>query len=124
MNGLHLINQVAIDQSGAISLSHDLDDDGYNVISIAQNFTGMSDGMKEIQAAIEAGRFHHDGNSIMSWCVGNVTGKYLYGSDDIVRPTKEGRDSKIDGAVALIMAVGRILAEPARFRSIYEEGEL
>ncbi|CDG88041.1 hypothetical protein XBFFR1_200001 [Xenorhabdus bovienii str. feltiae France] len=31
------------------------------------------------------------------------------GNDDIVRPIKEHKDSKIDGAVALIMAMGRAI---------------
>ena len=37
--------------------------------------TNMSDPMKELEAAIESGRFHHDGNPIMTWCIGNVVGK-------------------------------------------------
>ncbi|MCY1382263.1 Phage Terminase [compost metagenome] len=65
--------------------------------------------MKELEAAIRSGRFHHDGNPIMTWCIGNVIGKNLPGNDDVVRPIKQGNDNKIDGAVALIMAVGRAM---------------
>ena len=65
--------------------------------------------MKELEAAIEAGRFHHDGNPIMTWCISNVIGKFLPGNDDVVRPIKQGDDNKIDGAVALIMAIGSVL---------------
>ncbi|TOL43867.1 terminase, partial [Vibrio parahaemolyticus] len=46
---------------------------------------------------------------IMTWCMGNVVGKYLPGNDDVVRPIKEQNENKIDGAVALIMAVGRAM---------------
>jgi phage terminase large subunit-like protein len=46
----------------------------------------------------------------MTWCIGNVIGKNLPGNDDVVRPIKQGDDNKIDGAVALIMAIGRVLA--------------
>ncbi|MCU0009851.1 hypothetical protein [Escherichia coli] len=35
--------------------------------------------MKELEAAIESGRFHHDGNPIMTWCIGNVVGKTIPG---------------------------------------------
>jgi phage terminase large subunit-like protein len=38
-----------------------------------------------------------------------VVGKHLPGNDDVVRPIKQGDDNKIDGAVALIMAIGRVL---------------
>lgn len=104
------IREAPIDPHGATGLSHDLDDEGFNPITITQNYTNMSDGMKELEAAIEAGRFHHDGNPIMTWCIGNVIGKHLPGNDDVVRPIKQGEDNKIDGAVALIMAIGRVLA--------------
>ncbi|AXA66741.1 terminase large subunit [Pseudomonas oryzihabitans] len=100
-----------IDPHGATNLSHQLDDEGLTPVTISQTFTSMSDPMKELEAAIESGRFHHDGNPIMTWCIGNVVGKNLPGNDDIVRPIKQGDDNKIDGAVALIMAVGRAMAK-------------
>ncbi|MBD8790955.1 terminase large subunit [Pseudomonas syringae] len=108
------IRECPIDPHGATGLSHNLDDEGFNPITITQNYTNMSDPMKELEAAIESGRFHHDGNPIMTWCIGNVIGKNLPGNDDVVRPIKQCDDNKIDGAVALIMAIGRILSgEPA-----------
>lgn len=101
--------EAAIDPHGATALAHKLDDEGMEPVMIHQNFTGMSDGMKELEAAIASGRFHHDDHPVLTWCIGNVVGKYLAGSDDIVRPIKEYPDSKIDGAVALIMAIGRAM---------------
>ena len=98
-----------IDPHGATNLSHQLDDEGLTPITITQNYTNMSDPMKELEAAIASGRFHHDGNPIMTWCIGNVIGKTLPGNDDVVRPIKQGNDNKIDGAVALIMGVGQVL---------------
>lgn len=98
-----------LDPFGATALAHQLQDEGMDAIAIPQNYTHMSDPMKELEAAIESGRFHHDGNSLMTWCIGNVLGKHLPGNDDIVRPVKESADQKIDGAVALIMALGRVM---------------
>ncbi|GLS83230.1 terminase large subunit [Paraferrimonas haliotis] len=103
------VNESAIDPHGATNLSHQLADEGLTPITITQNYTNMSDPMKELEAAILAGRFHHDGHPIMTWCVGNVVGKYLPGNDDIVRPIKQKPTNKIDGAVALIMAIGRAM---------------
>lgn len=108
-NHLAPVRECPIDPHGATGLSHDLDDEGLNPVTITQNYTNMSDPMKELEAAITAGRFHHDGNPIMTWCIGNVIGKFLPGNDDVVRPIKQGEDNKIDGAVALIMAIGRVL---------------
>ncbi|EMO3591457.1 terminase large subunit [Proteus mirabilis] len=103
------IEESPIDPHGATNLSHHLADEGLNPITIVQNYTNMSDPMKELEAAIASGRFHHDGNPIMTWCIGNVVGKFLPGNDDVVRPIKEQNENKIDGAVALIMAIGRAM---------------
>jgi len=105
------VKECPIDPHGATGLAHELEDEGLTPVVITQNYTNMSTPMKELEAAILSGRFHHDGNPIMTWCVGNVIGKNLPGNDDVVRPIKQGNDNKIDGAVALIMAVGRVMAQ-------------
>lgn len=38
-----------------------------------------------------------------------LAGKTIPGNDDVVKPVKEQAENKIDGAVALIMAVGRAM---------------
>ena len=38
-----------------------------------------------------------------------MVGKTVPGNDDVVRPIKEIPENKIDGAVALMMAIGRIM---------------
>ncbi|MDC9623662.1 terminase large subunit [Xenorhabdus sp. XENO-7] len=113
-----------IDPHGALSLEHLLQDEGLEPVRIVQNYTHMSDPMREIEAALASGRFHHDGNPIMTWCFQNVVGRYLPGSDDVVRPTKEGNENKIDGAVAAMMGVGRtLLNEPKDFLSYLDPDE-
>ena len=109
-NRLCPVKESPIDPFGATGLSHDLEDEGLTPVVVTQNYTNMSAPMKELEAAIESGRFHHDGNPIMTWCISNVIGKNLPGNDDVVRPIKQGNDNKIDGAVALIMAIGRAIA--------------
>ncbi|MEB5483878.1 terminase large subunit [Burkholderia pseudomallei] len=122
-NRLCPVQCTPLDPHGATNLSHQLEDEGLTPVTIVQNYTNMSDPMKEVEAAITAGRFHHDGNPIMTWCVSNVIGKNLPGNDDVVRPIKQGNDNKIDGAVALIMAVGRaMLADRVDAESIYDQG--
>lgn len=98
-----------IDPHGAANLSHQLDDAGLNPVTIQQGYKNLSDPMKELEAAILTGRFHHDGHPIMTWCVGNVVAKYMPGNDDVMRPIKQGDQNKIDGAVALIIAIGRAM---------------
>ena len=112
------VKESAIDPHGATALAHDLDDEGLEPITITQNYTNMSDPMKELEAAIITGRFHHDGHPIMQWCVSNIIGKYLPGNDDVVRPIKEKASNKIDGAVSLIMAIGRAMLAKETFNPL------
>ena len=102
-------------------------DEGLEVVTITQNYTNLSDPMKELEAAVNSGRFHHDGNPIMTWNISNVIGKHLVGNDDIVRPIKQKAINKIDGAVALIMAIGEAMLqerEPVEPDSIYDTAEV
>ncbi|HCU0423529.1 terminase large subunit [Klebsiella aerogenes] len=119
------VSEIPIDPSGATALSHELQDHGFDPISIRQDYTNMSTPMKELEAALAGGRFHHDGNPVLSWCISNVIGKNLPGSDDIVRPTKGDKQSKIDGATALFMAIGRaMLNGRASNQSVYDEEDV
>ncbi len=79
-NKISPVSESPIDPFGATGLSHDLADEDLNPVTIIQNYTNMSDPMKELEAAIESGRFHHDGNPIMTWCIGNVVGKTIPGT--------------------------------------------
>lgn len=118
------IAQCPIDPYGATSLRHMLEEEGLEPVEIRQNFTHMSDPMREIEAALISGRFHHDGHPVMNWCISNIVGQYLPGSDDIVRPGKEGRQNKIDGAVGLMMGLGRAMLNSSVMTSVYDEEDI
>lgn len=67
----------------------------------------MSEPMKELEALVLAGRFHHDGCPILTWMISNVVAHS--NSNDDIMPRKEFPENKIDGAVALIAALGRAI---------------
>jgi phage terminase large subunit-like protein len=70
--------------------------------STVQNF---SEPIKELDAAVHAGRIEHDGNPVLSWCMGNVIGQADRRGN--LYPTKQRPENKIDAAVSLIMGVAR-----------------
>ena len=69
-----------------------------------QNF---SPAIIALDAAMRAGRLRHDGNPVLTWCIGNVVGKADRRGN--LYPTKSRPDQKIDAAVALMMAIGRTM---------------
>jgi phage terminase large subunit-like protein len=70
----------------------------------------MSPPMKELARLMSQStrRIHHDGNPVMTWMMGNVTARM--DAKDNVYPRKEFEQNKIDGPVALMMAIGRSMA--------------
>lgn len=104
------ITCIPIDPHGATGISHDLMDEGLEVVTVPQNYTQMTAPMKELEAAIEGGRFHHDGNPLMTWCIGNMVAA-MTRDEKMLRPVKEKKENKIDGAVALLMALSRIIPD-------------
>lgn len=80
------------------------------VINFNQTVRNMSEPMKEVEARVISRRLWHDGNPAMTWMMGNVVCKI--DAKENVYPRKESESDpncKIDGPVALITAMGRVL---------------
>ena len=83
----------------------------FECIEFTQGPALISEPMKETEAMILDGCFLHDGNKVLTWMFGNVikkTGK-SGGSVKYAYPTKQIESNKIDGAVASIMNIARIM---------------
>lgn len=102
------LTEVPYDEWGGFQVAKDITDAGYEAVKIPKNVKTFSPAMKELVAAISSGRFHHDGNPILSWMIGNVISKPDANENDF--PRKEKSAKKIDGAVALLMGISRVLA--------------
>lgn len=104
------LREVAHDPHGAAQLIGQLVEEHITCVEINQTWKGMSDPMKNLEAAVIAKTIQHDGNPVMSWCIANTKAK----TDRLenVVPDKESPEKKIDGSVALIMALGRAQLAP------------
>lgn len=110
------LREVPHDNYRASLLSKHLTNCGVEMVEIAKNTKNFDPAMKELVAAIASGRFHHDGNPILSWMVGNVMSKPDANGNDF--PRKQKNAMKIDGAVCLLMGINRIMAlagEPEKY---------
>lgn len=99
------IIEVPHDPHFAFLIARDLSESGLVPVEIKQHGSQLGPGMREIEAAIAGGRIHHDGNPLTNWAIANVLGREYSGGG--LMPDKENKISKIDPAVAIIMAVGR-----------------
>lgn len=104
------LQDVAFDDWQANYLMTRLMDTSIPVINFNQTVRNMSEPMKELEARVIERQLWHDGNSMMTWMMGNVTAKR--DAKENIYPRKENENSpfcKIDGPVAAIMAMGRAL---------------
>lgn len=93
----------------AAHIIQNLSEDGLNAAEYRQTVQNMSYPMKELEALVLEQRLHHNGNPVMTWMISNVV--CHVDLKDNVFPRKERPENKIDGPVALIMALGRYIAE-------------
>lgn len=110
-------SEVAKDPWGGQQLGANLAEEGFEVVDIPQQVRFLSEPMKEIQALVDAGRFHHNDNPCYTWMLSNV--ECVPDRNENIFPRKARASNKIDGAVATIVAMSRAIAsEP-----IEEEAE-
>ena len=87
---------------------------GFKLVEINQGPSLMSEPMKELEALIDTQQLVHFGDPVLTWMISNVVRREGRGGGPVkyYYPAKEREESKIDGAVALIMAI----AEKSRDR--------
>jgi len=101
------VREVPFDPWQATQLSSHLTEKGVPMVELRQTVQHLSEPMKEFEAVVLDGRFHHNGDPVLTWMVGNVVAKR--DAKDNIYPRKESEDKKIDGAVAIIMGLARAM---------------
>jgi phage terminase large subunit-like protein len=104
----YYIREVAFDRWGATKISTDLIDDGFEMVQFGQGFASMNSPTKELLKLVLEERLHHGNNPVLRWMCDNLVVKMDPAGN--VKPDKEKSTEKIDGMVALIMALDRATA--------------
>lgn len=116
----HDLRECAYDPALSGYFARTLMDKGLPMVEIIQRSTFYTPVLLQVQALVLSGKLRHDGNPAMTWMISNLvvlTSKY----NEQKSPTKERDENKIDGPMAMLMALGRALAKPQdSVSSIYE----
>ncbi|MEH6347777.1 MAG: terminase TerL endonuclease subunit [Bermanella sp.] len=104
------LQEVVFDPWRAAQIGQQLENLGMPVMNYPNQVKFMSPAMKEMEAAIESGRFHHPDNPVLNWMAANVTNKEDKKQNYF--PDKEKAEFKIDGIIGAIMGIGRAMYEP------------
>lgn len=103
-NENHFVTGLFYDPAGAAPIAQRVNNSfDIEPIKVAQNYSNFSPAMREFENLLRQGRIHHDGNPVLSWCLGNVIAKETM-DGKYIRPVKEHKDNKIDTAVAMLLA--------------------
>ena len=109
--GKFQIRELAFDPFQAVQIVTHLMAEGVEMVEMRPTVLNFSEPMKELAALVLDGRFHHDGNPVLTWMISNVV-CHLDRKDNIY-PNKDRPENKIDGVVAAIMALGRMIVPNA-----------
>lgn len=108
-NAVTPIGSLGFDPWNAAYVAQKVSAMGVDAIEYRNTVQNMSEPMKTLEALVHDGRFHHAGNPCTRWQMSNVVAS-LDRKDNIF-PRKDRYENKIDGAVALIMAIGLSFSE-------------
>lgn len=105
--GRYRVTSAAFDPWQAAQMMQNLQAERLDVVEYRQTVQNMSAPMKELEALVLSGRLHHPGCPVLTWNVSNVV--CHTDAKENIYPRKERPENKIDGVIALIMALGRAM---------------
>ena len=111
------IDQTAFDRWGAARVVTSLQNKGMTMVQFGQGFASMSPPMKELERLIRSKKIRHGNNPVLTWMADNLVARMDPSGN--IKPDKEKSREKIDGMVALIMALDLALRHPEK-KSVYE----
>ena len=89
------------------------------MIEVRPGVAAFSEPMKMIEGFVISKTILHDGNPVLTWMTSNVISKS--DAKDNIYPRKAKDENKIDGFVALLTSLNRLLSKPDEGESIYEQ---
>jgi phage terminase large subunit-like protein len=113
------VREVAFDPWNAAGLVAMLQEqDGFTCIQMRQGYATLSAPTKSLEKSVLSRMLRHDGHPVLRWNVGNVSVETDPSGN--LKPSKKVSTERIDGVVALIMAIDRMDRNSASGNSVYE----
>jgi len=114
------IKEIAFDRWGAVQMTQNLEGLGFTVVPFGQGFKDMSPPTKELMKLTLEEKIAHGGHPVLRWMMDNIFIRTDPAGN--IKPDKEKSTERIDGAVALIMALDRAIRCGGNMgASVYDE---
>ncbi|NPV80178.1 MAG: terminase large subunit [Firmicutes bacterium] len=108
----------AYDRWNADMLIQRLQEDGAKMIPVGMGYASLSAPTKHLEALIMNRQLVHGGHPVLRWCADNVMVEQDPAGN--IKPSKAKSTQRIDGIMALVLAISRLMLRPQK-RNPYEE---
>lgn len=112
------IREIAFDRWNAFQLAVELGEEGATMVSTGMGYASLSAPSKTLEEWVLAKRLNHGGHPVLSWNMANVTLEQDAAGN--IKPSKGRSKDRIDGIVALVLAISRAMLQD-RKKSVYRE---
>ncbi|WP_271103707.1 terminase large subunit [Pseudomonas tohonis] len=102
------VQQIGYDPWQATQLAQEMERENMTMVEVGATVRNFSEPMKELEKLVTQRLMAHGGCPVLSWMASNVVAQI--DAKENIYPRKERPENKIDGIVALIMALGRALS--------------
>jgi phage terminase large subunit-like protein len=101
------VNELVYDPWQSSQIAQEVRKEGVEAVEYRNTVANLNPPMRELEGALASNRFHHPGNPVFDWMASNVVAKS--DAKNNIFPRKEREESKIDGIIALLFAMGRAM---------------
>ena len=101
------IREIAFDRWGAVQMVQNLEGMGFTVVPFGQGFKDMSSPTKELMKLTLEKKIAHGGHPVLRWMADNIFVRTDPAGN--IKADKEKSTERIDGVIALIMALDRAI---------------
>ena len=125
LHAKYKIKALAFDRWNSSTLVPDLTDEGVPCAPFGQGFASMSAPIKQLEVIIRNGNLDHNGHEVLRWMASNIQAKK--DASENIKFDKSKSSDKIDGMVALAMAMGAYMidrAEGGSTESVYNDRDI
>lgn len=103
------VQEIAFDPALSMYFAGKLIEEGLPLVEITQRALFFTPPLIQVENLVLEKKLRHDANPVMNWMVSNLVVK-VSKFNELRSPTKERPENKIDGPMAMLMALGRALA--------------
>lgn len=111
------IAEIGYDPHLSAGIVTDLQQDGFTVVPVRQTMTSLSAPTKELERLVLKGDLRHGSQPVLTWCASNVIIETDVNAN--IRPNRRRSKEKIDGIIALIIALSRSILQREEETPLY-----